>query len=386
MLKCQKDLFYLDNNVHYLNNAYMSPNMKSVEIAGIVGLRSKSKPYLVQPSDFFSPLERLKATFAKVINCSEPYRIAVIPSASYGLANVAKNIDCTNKKNIIIPTEQFPSNFYVWEKLARENNLEIKMIAPPDERKNRGAEWNERVIRSIDQDTALVACGHIHWADGTKFDLKAIRNACDRSGAYLVVDGSQSIGALPFDIEEIKPDALITVGYKWLFGPYGIGFAYMNERFDEGDPIEENWKNRVNSDDFKSLVNYQSEYRPLASRYDVGESSKFIDVPMMQTALDQILAWGVEDIQAYSKNLIDPYLRALEDIGCTIEDENFRCQHLLGVRLPERMDMSLIAERLKARNIYVSMRGSAIRVATSVYNSKRDLDQFYASMLNSQEV
>ncbi len=383
MLRNQKDLFYLGNDVHYLNNAYMSPNLKSVEIAGIIAVRKKNHPYMVQIDDFFKPLEHLKKTFAKIVNCENYERIAITPSASYGLANAAKNINCGNKSKIIIPEGQFPSNYYVWEKLAEEKGLTIEIIEAPKNAENRGKIWNERIINAIDRNTAIVACAHVHWADGTKFNLKEFRTACDRYETYLIIDGTQSIGALSFDIQEIKPDVLVSSGYKWLFGPYGIGFAYYNERFDDGQPIEENWINRKNSEDFKSLVNYQKEYKPFAQKYCVGECSKFVDIPMMQTALDQIYAWGVDNIQGYSEELISPYLTAFTDLGCKIENEDFRANHLIGVKLASHMNIDELANMMKKRNIHISARGNSLRLSTSVYNSKRDLDQFYSVLLEN---
>ena len=378
MLTCQRELFSLEKEFHYLNNSYMSPNLKSVEIAGVIAVRQKNRPNAVSIEDFFKPVDDLKKTYARLVNCKNHERIAIIPSASYGLSNVAKNLDAPIGSKIIIPEEQFPSNYYVWEKLAREKNLVLEIIKAPKKLENRSERWNEEILNAIDDNTCLLACGHVHWADGCKFELEKFRERCDQVGALLVIDGSQSVGALPFDIEKIKPDALICVGYKWLFGPYGIGFAFYNEKFDDGEPIEENWINRKDSQDFKGLVNYQSTYKPFAHRYCVGENSNFINTPMMQTALDQILAWGVEEIQAYSKTLIKPYLSAFQDMGFIVDDEAYRCNHLLGVRVPDNLDVAALSEKLQARNVFVSVRGNSIRLATSVYNSKSDLDQFYA--------
>ncbi|NBC06158.1 MAG: aminotransferase class V-fold PLP-dependent enzyme, partial [Bacteroidetes bacterium] len=86
--------------------------------------------------------------------------------------------------------------------------------------------WNEAILDAIDERTALVSLAHVHWADGTLFDLPAIRQRATEAGALLVIDGTQSVGALPFDIQEIQPDALICAAYKWLMGPYTTGLAY----------------------------------------------------------------------------------------------------------------------------------------------------------------
>ncbi|WP_235299426.1 aminotransferase class V-fold PLP-dependent enzyme [Portibacter marinus] len=383
MLKCGRHLFSIEDHIHYLNNAYMSPNLKSVEVSGIVGVRAKSQPYRVISQDFFEPVDKLKQAFSNLINCTNHHHIAIVPSASYGLANVAANLTIGKKKKIIVPGEQFPSNYYVWERLAKENNLALEVISPPSYGDRRSSEWNEAILNAIDKDTLLVACGHVHWADGTLFNLQAFRSACDENDAYLIIDGSQSIGALAFDVQKIKPDALVTVGYKWLFGPYGIGFAYYNDKFLKGLPIEENWTIRKRSDDFKNLVNYNSEYRPGAARYSVGEHSNFILVPMMHTALTQLQVWTVEGLQAYSTNLIDDYLNAFKANGCFIEESSGRCNHILGVKLPDHFDMKKLSLALKERNVHISLRGKVIRLATSIYNSRSDLDAFLSAMHSS---
>ena len=60
-IECQKHLFNLDNEVTYLNCAYMSPLLKSVEKAGIEGLTQKRSPNVVTGNDFFDKSEKLIA-------------------------------------------------------------------------------------------------------------------------------------------------------------------------------------------------------------------------------------------------------------------------------------------------------------------------------------
>ena len=253
----------------------MSPLLKSVHDVGLDGLTRKSFPHEVKPIDFFTDVELLQQEFAKLINAEHHQRIAIVPSASYGIATAAQNISIEANDNIIMVDEQFPSNYYVWERKARENGAEVFMVKPPTSTENRGKIWNERILSSINAKTKVVAIAHVHWADGTKFDLKAIRKRTKEVGAYLVIDGSQSIGALPFDVQEIQPDALICVGYKWLMGPYSMALAYYGEAFDNGKPLEETWLNRKESENFSNLVNYQSEYKPMAQRFNVGQTGNF---------------------------------------------------------------------------------------------------------------
>ena len=97
-----------------------------------------------------------------------------------------------------------------------------------------------------------------------------------------------------------------------MLGHYGLGVAYYSERFNQGIPIEDNWINRKDSDDFQNLVNYQDQYREGAARYSVGEQSNFIQVPILQAGLEQILEWGVENIQAYCTDLHKNLIRNLQ--------------------------------------------------------------------------
>ena len=289
MLKCQKDLFQLDESVTFLTCAYMSPQLKSVEAAGRHALSLKNKPNTIAVEDFFSTITSVKREFARLIQAEEPGRIAIIPSVSYGVSTVAKNLPLVAGQEILMPVDQFPSNYYAWERLAQEKQarlVKIEVPAGPD----KGRRWNEAILAAINENTAAVAISHLHWAEGVRFDLAAIRAATEQHGAWLVVDGTQSVGALPFDVREFRPDALICGGYKWLMGPYSIGVAYYGPQLDDGLPIEENWINRKDSHDFRNLVNYQPQYQPLAGRYCVGEHSNFLLMPMFEVALQQLNA------------------------------------------------------------------------------------------------
>jgi selenocysteine lyase/cysteine desulfurase len=228
---------------------------------------------------------------------------------------------------------------------------------------------------------------HIHWADGTLFDLAAIRKRTRENDALLIIDGTQSVGALPFDVATLQPDALICAGYKWLLGGYSLGLAYYGEYFDQGTPIEENWINRAESENFAGLVNYQEDYQGGALRYEVGEHSNFILIPMLRAALQQINQWGVENIQAYAKNLTKDLVTKLKAQGCWIEDEAYRVAHIIGVRLPDGVEVAQVKDLLASQQIYVSVRGNSIRVSSHVYNSTEDIQKLlgcFEQVLNSR--
>ena len=374
MLDCQREKFYLPEEQAYLNCAYMSPLLKTVDAIGKTAIEGKRLPYLVTGDDFFTPMENLKQCFSKLINNNDADRIAIMPSTSYGISTVTNNIHLQKGDNIIVVDEQFPSNVYPWHVAAAASNAKVITVKAPDGTQ-RGKIWNERILEAINTNTKVVAIGHTHWADGTKFDLVAIRKRTREVGALLIIDGTQSVGALPFDVAEIQPDALICAGYKWLMGPYSIGVAYFGEYFDGGKPIEENWINRKNSESFADLVNYQNQYKEKAARYSVGEQSNFILVPMLRVAIDQLNEWQPKNIQEYCGSIITDGLNELSNLGYSVEDAAYRGNHLFGIRLPEHINQEKLTAKFAEKNVYVSLRGSAIRVSPHVYDTVGDFEK-----------
>ncbi|MFN8062717.1 MAG: aminotransferase class V-fold PLP-dependent enzyme [Vicinamibacterales bacterium] len=374
MLSCQRDAFSIPDDVHFLNCSYMSPFSKRVEAAGQVGLARKRLPYLVTPDDFFSEALRARELFATLIGVSDPTRIAIVPSASYGLAVVARNTALRPGRRVVIAFEQFPSNVYAWRALCQRSGATLVTIDPPADSAGRGRDWNARLLEALTADTALVALPHVHWTDGTRFDLEAIGARAREVGAALAIDGTQSLGALPFDQGRIGADAVVGAAYKWLMGPYSLGFAYFGPRYDGGEPIEETWAGRLGSEDFRTLVNYQDAYQPGALRYDMGERANLQLMPMGVAALEQILEWQPARIQAYCATLTAPLVAEARSLGFTVEDEAYRAAHIVGLRAPAGVDLADVATRLKANRVHVSLRGSAIRVSPHVYNDRRNVD------------
>lgn len=371
-LQNQKHLFSIPEEITYLNIASQSPSFKAVEQAGIEGVLEKSHPFKITGDSYFEPVKKVKQLFAKLIDVDDYNRIANIPSASYGLATVAKNITLKKNDEILLVESQFPSNYYVWEKLAHKFDAKLKIIAMPKSTENRGKIWNESILSGISENTKVIALGNIHWANGTLFDLKSIRKKATEKKALLIIDGSQSIGALPFSVKEIQPDALICAGYKWLFGPYGCGYAYFGEYFDNGNPLEENWSNRLHSENMTGLTSYQRKYKPLANRYSAGEHASFIHIKMQIAALEQVLEWTPKAIQEYCKDITSEVVITLKENGCFVENDAFRTHHLFGVELPKQMDIDVLKSTLKEAKIFISFRGNYIRLSCHLYNTKND--------------
>ena len=118
MLTCQRSLFQIPADEHYLNGAYMSPISLAVEAAGVAGAARKRSPWTITADDFFTEANRARALFARLVNAPDPSRIAIIPAASYGLAIAARNLPAARGQNLVVTHEQFPANVHAWRRLA----------------------------------------------------------------------------------------------------------------------------------------------------------------------------------------------------------------------------------------------------------------------------
>ena len=365
--------FAIDPDVHYLNCAYMSPLPHSVEEAGRVGLARKQRPWTIRPADFFTEVEHVKAAFADLLGAPRHEQVAVLPSVSYGMAIVARNVPFRPGQHIVVAGAQFPSNVHPWRRLAEQRGGEVRAVVAPEQREGRAAAWNDALHDAIDERTAILAIGQVHWADGTRFDLPRLAARAHAVGAWVVIDGTQSVGALEFPFDDVRPEAVMCAAYKWLMGPYGIALGWFGDVLQNGEPIEETWAGRRGSEDFSALVDYTDAYGPGSVRFDVGQRSNFITLPMTIEALRVVKGWGTERIQAHCASLWAPVLEPLGEAGYTIEDEAWRGHHLVGVRPPAGADVSALAARLAAANVHVSWRGTSMRVSPHLYNTPEDM-------------
>jgi selenocysteine lyase/cysteine desulfurase len=374
MTASKRHLFSLPAGEHYLNCAYLSPLAKPVEEAAVEALVRRRDPTQIRPADFFTDADTARGLFARLINAPDPSRVAIIPSVSYGMATVAKNLSLRTGQNVVTAHAQFPSNVYGWRRMCAESGAELRAVPPPQGSGARGEGWNARLLEAIDGGTALVALGNVHWADGTRFDLERIGERAREVGAALVIDGTQSVGALPFDVQRVQPDALVVASYKHMMGPYALGTMWLGPRFDDGRPLEETWLGRRGSEDFSGLVDYVDDYQPGALRYDMGARSAFVLMSMLIAALEMIQSWGAEHVQRYCRELMAGAVDEARTLGYVVEDEAWRGWHMFGLRLPESVAPARLQALLRERRVTVSVRGDAVRVAPNVYNEADDVE------------
>jgi selenocysteine lyase/cysteine desulfurase len=371
----QRTLFDIPEGVAYFNTASNAPLLNASRAGLLDAAGAKSRPWERQPSDFFTDAESIRQLAAALFGADSD-AWAIIPAASYGLSAAARAIEPVLKPGdrILVMADEFPSNVLPWRRMAAHAGAAVMTVATPAD-----GDWTATVRGAIRPGVRVVALSHCHWTNGGLLDLIEISAACRQLGALLVLDVTQSLGALPLDLASVDPDFMVAAGYKWLLCPYGFGLMYVAPRWWDARPLEESWLARKGAEDFATLMNYNNVYRPGARRFDVGETCVTTILPGAIAALEQLRAWGVARIAESLGKISARIVPELEAQGFGVLPARLRAPHLFGATLPEG-HVQDVAACLREHGVFVSRRGQSIRFAPHLHVTEADLAQVAAAL------
>jgi selenocysteine lyase/cysteine desulfurase len=369
-LPVQRELFDIPNDVAYFNCANIAPLLRSAREAAAAAWQRRAHTWLIGSDDWFTEAEERRSLFARLAGVDAD-GVALVPATSYGLAVAAANLTAAPGQRVLVLAEDFPSNWYTWQRFASRTGAAVAAVGRRD-----GQTWAEAILDELDERTAVVAVLAVHWTDGALVDLGAVAARAREVGAAVVVDASQALGAMPLDLATVQPDYLVSVGYKWLLGPFALGYLYVAPRHRDGVPLEENWISRQGSQDFAALVDYQDRYQPGARRFDVGQRTHFETTAMAVAALRQLLDWEVPRVAATLRRTTGRIEERVRAMGLTLVSPD-RGPHMLGIRLPaparERVEAALAQA-----GVFVGLRGSSLRVSPHLWTTDQDIDRLLA--------
>jgi selenocysteine lyase/cysteine desulfurase len=371
----QRHLFDIPDDIAYFNCAYYSPLLNESRNRLLEGAKSKSHPWERTASDFFTDAEKIRKSAAELFG-GEPDGYAIVPSVSYGLSAAARAIEPQLGKgdSVLILEEGFPSNVLPWMRVAQERRVKLVKVPVPAD-----GNWTQTIINRIDKSVKVLALFTCHWTNGAYIDLVSIRKAINDRNIIMAIDATQSLGAMHFNLEKVKPDFLVAAGYKWLLCPYGFSLMYVSERWRNSRPLEESWQARENAEDFGSLVLSSDNYMSGARRFDVGQKGTPTILPGVISALEQLKAWGVDHISDSLIEINNRIADHLSDMGFQLPESSQRSPHMFGATIPGRYKGNLVAE-LDKRKIYISQRGDSVRFSPHLHITDHDLKRLLETL------
>jgi len=305
---------------------------------------------------WYDDLDRIRAACARLVNCSAA-DIAFVPSASAGLALLIQGLDWEPGDEVLTLENEFPNQAYLSAPLQHFGAH------------HRAVTWSE-FHDALGERTRVVALSTVNYATGFRPPIEEIAGALHRRSVLLYLDGTQSLGALDFDVRKVRPSMLCVDAYKWLLSPNGAGFVYVAPELRERlRPTVIGWRSDRNWREVNCLNHGTPLFAESAEKYE-GGSIPFAPVYAMGAAIDMLLEIGMTVIEARVLDLATKTRAALRDLGAQVTAGE---SHIVTGRIPGR-DVGELVRLLKENRILVSSRHGQLRVSPHFYNNVSDIE------------
>lgn len=373
------DNFSLDPDRVWINASHQGPLPDVAAAATAEMVRWKQRPqHMSTPAPFTEVPERLRAALAGVIGAA-PASVALANSASYGLHVVANGLGLGAGDEVIVAANDFPSDILPWQNLA-DLGVVVRRVRPAGR-----VLTVDEVGAAITARTRVVCLTWVHSLSGQVIDLDAIGERCRSDDIVFVVNGSQGVGGLPIDVRERPIDALASVGFKYLCGPYGTGLLWLGDRLvDRLRPSKLYWLSALTADDLARphLDLTDLELARGAARHDVFGTANFFNFAALAASVELISDIGVEEIHRHNVGLADRLVERLDPHRYEVQDRGpeGRRSAIVFVRpLTESLDD--FGARLSAGGIDVAKRAGMARFSPHLYNDVTDIDRVIAALV-----
>jgi cysteine desulfurase/selenocysteine lyase len=308
----------------------------------------------------------LHEVFAKLIG-AKSRDIAVGSSFTELVASLAWAMMPARGENIVGVDVVFPSTIYPWLRVAHTTGCEVRLLPATDYYADQ-----EELVGLIDDDTAVVAVSHVEFGSGQRYDLRRLSEVAHSHGALLVVDATQSAGAIPIDVNRDSVDVLVAAGYKWLCGPFGAAVMYiaphLQTRFEPGLAGFRSHK------DMWELRADRIQYRDDAGRFEFGTMAYGCALGLGK-AVEFILELGSDAIFEHDLKLRGRLVEGLKQLGAQLLSPSNEKEYspIVSARFPNFSSRTLV-DFLKEQGVIVSPRADFVRFSPHLYNSSDDID------------
>lgn len=360
--------FPVTENLVYLNHAAVAPLPRRAAEAMKAMAEDGCLYGSLHYDKWMEACDGVRAGAARLAN-ADAGEIAIVKNTSEGIATVALGFPWKPGDRIVAFQEEFPANFYIWQKLEQSRGVRVEWLSCFDP-----LEKIEQAARGA----RLLAISFVQYLSGYRADLYEIGRICRREGVFFFVDAIQGFGALPFDVRAMRIDAFAADGHKWLLGPEGCGVLYIAREWqDRIEPVEFGWTNVANWADYASR---DLTLRGDAGRYEPG-TLNVIGSFGLRASIELLLEVGIE-----------PVSRAIVDVtGRLAEGARERGYEILGTRTPATaagivcirkpgVDARLTHAKLRERGILGAPRQGWLRLSPHFYISEEDADRVLAAL------
>lgn len=369
--------------------------------------------------------EEVRHLFAQLISSPSPQDIAIAPSTAFAMTLAATNLISKGiireGLSILVLENEMASNVYPWQHACNKTGARLSVVTHPKDTDT----WSRKIIAALvgDDTICVLAISNVHWCDGSMIDLIEVSRFIHTmvKPPFLVVDGTQSIGVVPFSVTDIQPDFVACSVHKWLLGPHGASLMYLHHKH-TWEPLDMHERSRLGSDtvfwdsvgtmhsvsrgeqrphgvyscgtegDMLSKQNgsniavycrddklgYPVAFVSGARRISAGGRPNPIVMPMLKESLKLILSWTPFCIEEYLRKLTDALATWIEQKckGFLVNHRAIRSAHIIGIQVDSQLLCVSPAEVIKtllAAGVHTVLRHGSIRISPYMYNNEEDM-------------
>ncbi|WP_066411547.1 aminotransferase class V-fold PLP-dependent enzyme [Halorubrum aethiopicum] len=360
------DVPALDEETAYLNYGAHGPSPEYVVDAAADFLADHEyDPIGTDPYErAFGTYETVRERIADFLG-ADAEEIALTESTTDGIARIAAAIDWEPGDVVVRTDLEHPAGVLPWRQLEEEAGIEVRVVETENGRIDRDA-YADAVA-----DARLVCFSAITWTHGTRLPVRDLVEIANDAGAFTLVDAVQSPGQVPVDLHEWGADAVAGAGHKWLLGPWGAGFLYVDRAVAEGmTPSSVGYRG------VETPTAHDIEYAPGAKRFEVGTTTPAAHVGLLE-GIDAIESVGLDAITSRIEDLTDRLKAGLDGERLLSPTEYETGLVTVDVAEPEAT-----VERLLERGIVIRdlPHPDAVRVSVHAVSTEREIDDVVAAL------
>jgi cysteine desulfurase / selenocysteine lyase len=360
-----RSLFPITQQHVYLDHAGASPlSTRVLHAQDAFNRMAAEQPLGRMFGQLMGTMLDLRTRFATLINARSIDEIVPMPNTAAGLNTAALSLPLRAGDNVLVLDGDYPANIYPWMNLAHRGVL-TKFVP----QRNGGLDLDLLVSR-MDARTRVVAISTVMFATGFRNDIEAVGRICKERGIFLVVDGIQSLGALPFDVQAANVDMLACGSQKWLMGPLGGGFLYVRKELLD-DLVPGAYVGSASVVDAANFLDYNFTLQPTAERFNIG-TPNLGGMIGLRASVELLQEIGIEQVAERVLMLGNLVIDELGERGYTMAADTAP-EHRSGIVIVNVDDPAATSARLGEHGIYCIPRGKGIRIAPHFYNTEDDI-------------
>ena len=313
-------------------------------------------------------LDALRFRAARLFQ-SEAGRIVILSSASELLGQVPLMLPPPPGAKVMAVSSDFPAITRPWLRLAERGGCRLDFVDDNPE-----SDLTDDLITRIDDQTFLIAVGHVQYATGTVIDIPRLQAVTAEAGVRLIVDATQGAGAMETRIKSWDADIVVSSGYKWLGGHGGVAIGVISRQLLQETPPLPGWMGAPDPFEFDATRILLAE----GGRRYTQSTMSYVSVAGLTAAIDQLLTVGAHKLERHAGRLghvlvdaVEPYgwhpFRRLNDPAASL--------HIISLG-SQGDDLEEVSERLRTAGIVCSGRGGRLRVSVAPYNDEGDIAAF----------